>query len=166
MKKAQEKLQKGEPKKNDVELGSAWMLWLVLVALVGGLVFGCLAMTPIPTMKRPVFALICASIAFLLLTLQMLLGFPLENSIEKKMAEDRAKRAEKLAPKKGKPAGFEDGFQALGDMMMDVEFHFTFWFWLAYLATAVPQVVFAVDWYTRRQLLRFGTNASAFYQKT
>ena len=142
MAKAGDPSGKGGGQMGQSDTDKAPLLWLVLLTVVAGIIFGLLAcpgINVIPGLRTPLIAMILAGVTFLLLTVQMVMGFPIRKSVEDQIEKDKKQKAQMqaLQPKGAPP-------NPMGDIKMELKASFTPWFWMAYLTPVVPVVVLGI----------------------
>jgi hypothetical protein len=94
-----------------------------------------------PEVRLLVLGLISAA-GSLLLILQMIIGFPFDRMMHRAIAEVNSDSY-------GKGVSEEDADLARGvglAVLSQIEVRYTFWFWLAFLATLAPLVTVIIEW--------------------
>ena len=147
---------------NSNNLSPAWLIILYVISIVGGLALSVLVILKGPQLQK--WVAVCSIVAFCLLTVQMIWGFPVENKIKnlpqelKKQQELEKKRMKERASSRSHGNNYMMGFEdSMGMDNMDMKMmagavaskavvvNYTFSFWLSWLLVLVPGIAIGVE---------------------
>jgi len=171
MEEMQKQMGGEKPKQKEPDISSAPLMILWFLVVLAGIGLGVLAVSQGVPFGAP-GAAACSGAAALLLLIQVVAGFPVEDDVKKGMKENRAAGAPQPfgipgaiadmpgpGPQgmPGQPPGgaeFDKAAQQAMENIIDVKY--TGWLWLAWLVTLIPPILYGVEWKLKSDLARAG----------